>query len=284
VVKKLSGDKLKILSHSNPESDMSKAYSSNLTEWQWELIEPLIPVAKPGGRHREVEIWSVLNAIFYVLTQGCTWRNLPGDFPAWQTVYTYFRNWRKDGTWVEIHQRLRDWTRSEQGRKPDPSEAIIDSQSVKTAAMLNQSVGYDAGKKIKGRKRFVTVDTLGLILSVFVTAASQTEREGGKVVLQRLKEKGTRIERLHTIWVDGGFTGDTFMMWVMDFCHWIVQVVLRPLEHKGFVLLPKRWVVERTFGWLSWCRRLSRDHEGLPETSEMWIYIAMIRIMVRRLA
>ena len=169
---------------------MSKAYSSNLTEWQWELIEPLscrafyggepaecaplIPPAKPGGRNREVEIWSVLNAIFYVLTQGCTWRNLPGDFPVWQTVYTYFawrvtrhaRNWRKDGTWVAIHEKLRDWVRSEQARKPDPSEAIIDSQSVKTAAMLNQAVGYDAGKKIKGRKRFVTVDTWGLILSV----------------------------------------------------------------------------------------------------------------------
>jgi putative transposase len=263
---------------------MSKAYSSNLTQWQWELIEAMIPPAKPGGRNREVEVWEVLNGIFYVLTQGCTWRNLPGDFPAWQTVYTYFRNWRKDGTWVAIHERLRDWVRSEQERKPDPSEAIIDSQSVKTAAMVNQSVGYDAGKKIKGRKRFVTVDTLGLILSVFVTAASQTEREGGKVVLQRLKEKGTRIGRLHTIWVDGGFTGDTFMMWIMDVCHWVVQVVLRPLEHKGFVLLPKRWVVERTFGWLSWCRRLNRDHEGLPETSETWIYIAMIRIMVRRLA
>ena len=223
-------------------------------------------------------------------------------------MYTYFalrvtrhaRNWRKDGTWVAIHEKLRDWVRSQQERKPAPSEAIIDSQSVKTAAMLNQSVGYDAGKKIKGRKRFLTVDTLGLVLSVFVTAASQTERQGGKAVLERLKEKadaialrspqralhqaGTRIARLHTIWVDGGFTGDTFMMWVMDLCHWVVQVVLRPQEHKGFVLLPKRWVVERTFGWLSWCRRLSRDHEGLPETSEMWIYIAMIRIMVRRLA
>jgi transposase len=161
---------------------------------------------------------------------GCTWRNLPEDFPAWQTVYTYFRNWRKDGTWVAIHEKLRDWVRSEQGRKPDPSEAIIDSQSVKTAAMLNQSVGYDAGKKIKGRKR--------------------AARFGGKLPPK-------------SCLVDGGFTGDTFMMWVMDLC---------------------RWVVERTFGWLSWCRRLSRDREGLPETSEMWIYIAMIRIMVRRLA
>lgn len=263
---------------------MSKAYSSNLTQWQWELIQPLIPPQKHGGRSREVEVWSVLNAIFYLLTQGCTWRNLPGDFPAWQTVYTYFRNWRLDGTWFAIHERLRDWLRSQQQRQPDASEAIIDSQSVKTAAMVNQSVGYDAAKQIKERKRFVTVDTLGLVLSVFVTAASQTEREGGKIVLQRLKEKGKRIARLHTIWVDGGFTGELFMMWVMDVCRWVVQVVLRPQEQKGFVLLPKRWVVERTFGWLSWCRRLNRDHEGLPETSETWIYIAMIRIMVRRLA
>lgn len=128
-----------------------------------------------------------------MLTQGCKWRNIPGDFPAWQTVYTYFRNWTKDGTWVAIHERLRDWVRSEEDRNPEPSKAIIDSQSVKTAAMVNQSVGYDAGKKIKGGKRFVTVDTLGLILSVFVTAASQTERDGGKIVFQRLKEKGTRI-------------------------------------------------------------------------------------------
>ncbi|MCY7337406.1 MAG: IS5 family transposase [Chamaesiphon sp.] len=234
-------------------------------------------------------------------SRGCTWRNLPGDLPRWQTVYTYFRNWRKDGTWIAIHEQLRDWVRSEQERKPAPSEAIIDSQSVKTVAksavlgfpqvehlfktaMLNQSVGYDAGKKIKGRKRFVTVDTLGLVLSVFVTAASQTERECGKIVLQRLHEKGKRIARLHTICVDGGFTGDSFMMWVKDMCHWVVQVVLRPPEQQGFVLLPKRWVVERTFGWLSWCRRLSRDCEGLPETSEMWIYIAIIRIIVRRLA
>lgn len=208
-------------------------------------------------------------------------RRLPS---AWQTVYTYFRNWRLEGTWVTIHERLRHWVRSEQERKPDPSKAIIDSQSVRTAAMLNQSVGYDAGEQIKGRKRFVTVDTMGLVLSVFVTAASQTERQRGKVVLQRLKDKSKRIERLHTIWVDGGFTGDSFMMWVMDICHWVVRIVLRPQKQTGFVLISKRWVVERTFGWLSWCRRLNRDHDCLPANSETWIYIAMIRIVVRRLA
>lgn len=263
---------------------MSKVYSSNLSQVQFELIEPLIPPAKPGGRHREVDMWAVLNALFYVVVQGCKWRDLPGDFPAWQTVYTYFRNWRNDGTWVKIHDRLRDWVRVEQNRQPSPSEAILDSQSVKSAAMVSEQVGFDAGKLIKGRKRFVTVDTLGLVLRVFVTAASVGEREGGKRVLRRVKCMDKAVSRLHTIWVDGGFDGNPFMVWVMDLCRWIVQVVLRPEQTKGFVLLKKRWVVERTFGWLMESRRLVRDYELLPETSETLIYLAMIRIMVRRLA
>ncbi len=229
-------------------------------------------------------MWSVLNAIFYVLVEGVRWRALPGDFPVWQTVYTYFRNWRKDGTWLKIHDSLREWTRIEQERHPSPSEAIIDSQSVKSTAMVHEAVGYDAGKKIKGRKRFMTVDTLGLVLRVLVTAANVAEREGGKQVLKKVKHMNQKISRLTTIWVDSGFDGMPFMQWVMDFYCWVVQVVLRPKEHKGFVLLPKRWVVERTFGWLMGCRRLVRDYELLPETSETFIYLAMIRIMVRRLA
>jgi transposase len=145
-------------------------------------------------------------------------------------------------------------------------------------------VGFDAGKKIKGRKRFITVDTLGLILRVLVTAASTGEREGGKTVLHQVRQRGKAVSRLHTIWVDGGFDGEPFMQWVICFCRWIVQVVLRPEQSKGFVLLKKRWVVERTFGWLMHCRRLVRDYELLPETSQTFIYLAMIRIMVRRLA
>lgn len=263
---------------------MSKAYPSNLTRAQYEFLSELIPGSKPGGRPREVDIWAVLNAIFYVLVEGVRWRALPGDFPAWQTVYTYFRSWRKDGTWLQIHDRLREWTRIEQNRHPSPSEAIIDSQSVKSAAMVSQSVGYDAGKKIKGRKRFMTVDTLGLVLRVLVTAADVGERQGGKRVLKRVKQLGKSVARLTTIWVDGGFDGAPFMIWVMDVCRWIVQVVLRPEQTKGFVLLKKRWVVERTFGWLMGCRRLVRDYELLPQTSETFIYLAMIRMMVRRLA
>ena len=138
---------------------MSKAYPSNLTQAQFELLNDLIPKPKLGGRPREVNMCEVLNAIFYVLVEGVRWRSLPGDFPAWQTVYTYFRQWRKDGTWLQMHDCLREWTRIEQERHRSPSEAIIDSQSVKSAAMVSQSVGYDAGKQIKGRKRFMTVDT-----------------------------------------------------------------------------------------------------------------------------
>ncbi|PLZ90624.1 IS5 family transposase [Fischerella thermalis] len=263
---------------------MSKSYSTNLTQEQWELIEPLIPPSLHGGRPREVDICLVLNAIFYVLCEGCRWRALPGDFPNWQTVYTYFRNWRMDGTWVRIHDKLREWTRVDSEREPSPSEAIIDSQSVKSAAMVSLEVGYDAGKNVKGRKRFLTVDTLGLVLRVLITAASVGEREGGKQVLKKVKQMQPSVSRLHTIWVDAGFDGNPFMRWVMDFCRWIVQVVIRPKESRKFVLLPKRWVIERTFGWLTWCRRLNKDYELLPETSETFVYIAMIRIMVRRLA
>lgn len=263
---------------------MSKAYPSNLTQDQFELLNDLIPAAKTGGRPREVEMWEVLNAIFYVLVEGIRWRALPGDFPAWQTVYGYFYTWRKDGTWVQIHDRLHQWTRIEAERHPSPSEAVVDSQSVKSAAGVDEAVGYDAGKQIKGRKRFVSVDTLGLVLRVFVTAASVGERQGGKTVLKRVKQMGKGVCRLHTIWVDGGFDGEPFLQWVMNVCRWIVQVVLRPEQTQGFVLLKKRWVVERTFGWLMGCRRLVRDYELLPQTSETWIYLAMIRIMVRRLA
>ncbi len=194
------------------------------------------------------------------------------------------RNWRIDGTWVKIHDHLRQWVRLDQGRQACPSETIIDSQSIKSAAMVSQDVGFDGGKLIHGRKRFLTVDTLGLVLRVFVTAASVGEREGGKRVLKRVHQMGKAVSRLHTIWVDGGFDGEPFMIWVMDVCRWIVQVVLRPEQTKGFVLLKKRWVVERTFAWMMGNRRLVRDYELLPETSETFIYLAMIRIMVRRLA
>lgn len=176
------------------------------------------------------------------------------------------------------------WVRVAAGHDPSPSQAVVDSQSVETATMISLEVGYDAGKKIHGRKRHLTVDLLGLVLRVLVTSASLPERQGAKVVLKRVHNTGNHVKRLNTIWMDGGYRGEEFMRWVMDMFRWIVEIVLRPLEKKGFTILPKRWVVERTFGWLNWCRRLSKDYERLPETSETFIYIAMIRLMVRRLA
>jgi len=263
---------------------MSKAYTSNLTRDQFELIEPLLPAAKPGGRPRSVCLWAVLNAIFYLVAQGCSWRDLPGDFPAWQTVYTYYRNWVKDGTWDALHGRLRGWTRADNDRPESPSEVILDSQSVPTAPMVHRSVGYDVAKATKGRKRHLVVDTLGLMMAVVVTAASVPERAGGQQALQTLHQLGERAARVYLVWADGGYSGPNFLHWVMDTLGWIVQVVLRPEESKGFVLLKKRWVVERTFGWWRWSRRLVQDYEQLPENAEAMLQIAMIRIMLRRLA
>lgn len=263
---------------------MAKAYPSNLTKEQWELIADLFPSAKYGGRPRKLALFDVVNAILYVLCQGCTWRGLPGDFPAWQTVYGYFHQWQKDDRWLRIHDKLYQWVRVSAERAPSPSEVAVDSQSVETATMISIEVGYDAGKKIHGRKRHLTVDLLGLVLRVLVTSASIPDRQGAKKVLKRVHCMGEGVNRLHTIWMDGGYRGEDFRHWVIDNFRWLVEIVLRPLEKTGFVLLPKRWVVERTFGWLNWCRRLSKDYERLPKTSETFIYIAIIRIMVRRLA
>ena len=262
---------------------MSKAYPSNLTQDQYELIASMLPADSDRGRPRTTCLWSVLNAIFYVLCEGCTWRGLPGDFPAWQTVYTYFRRWKKDETWLLIHDRLYKMSRLSDGRDASPSELIVDSQSVPTATMISHEVGYDAAKRIKGRKRHLTVDTLGLVLRVLVTAASVPEREGGKRVLKKVKQMGKAVRRVHSVWVDGGYDGAPFYLWAIAALRWVILVVLRPEEAKGFVLLKKRWKVERTFGWWNRYRRLSKDYEVLPETSEAFLYLAMVRIMVRRL-
>ena len=263
---------------------MSLSYPSDLSLDEFELIKAFCPKAKSGGRPRSTELWSVLNAIFYLVVEGCRWRSMPHDFPPWQTVYSYFRTWKKEGTWVKIHDALHDRNRVIAGHEISPSEVMLDSQSVKSAAFVNKEVGYDAAKIIKGRKRHLTVDCLGLVMRVLVTAASLPEREGGKQVLKQVKAMTPeRTDRLFLVWADGGYSGNPFLIWVMDILHWVLQVVLRPKEQQKFVLLPKRWVVERTFGWLMNDRRLVRDYELLPESAEAMIYIAMIRNMLRRL-
>ena len=263
---------------------MSKAYPSNLSRDQFEFIAAKLPADSRRGRPRTTSYWALLNAIFYVLCEGCTWRGLPGDFPPWQTVYTYFRRWSDDGTWQRIQDELYAITRLASGRHESPSELIIDSQSVKTANYVHQAVGYDGAKHLKGRKRHTVVDTLGLVLRVWVSAANVAESTGAKTVLQQVKAMGQTVRRVITVWADGGYGGEPLYRWAIDVLGWVLWVTLRPQRMKGFIPVPQRWKVERTFGWWNRYRRLSKDYELKPQTTESFIYLAMIRIMVRRLA
>lgn len=208
---------------------------------------------------------------------------LPSDFPCWQTVYHYFRSWRIDGTLESMNHKLHQWLRVSENREACPSAAILDSQSVKTATPAAIEVGYDGAKQIKRRKRHLLVDTLGLVVMVVVNAANVPERAGAKLVLARLQRMSQWVD-LVVIWVDGGYKGQDFMQWVMDQYRWMFQSVLRKDVINGFLPISQRWKVERTFGWFNWCRRLSKDYEILPQTSEAFIYVAIIRIMLRHLA
>lgn len=265
---------------------MHPGYSSDLTPDQFELLLPLLPPPATRGRPRSTSLLSVLNAILYVVVQGCKWRDLPRNFGVpWSTVYSYFRRWSYDGTWLRMQDRLRSSVRVMADRDPSPAELILDSQSVESDTFVHAQVGYDGGKKIKGRKRFSVVDTLGLVMRVWVSGANCAESTGGQEVLTRVGQmEPSHVERVGLIWVDGGYRGNPFAQWVMDVWRWIVVVVLRPEQMQGFQLLQKRWVVERTFGWWHGARRLSRDDEHQPLSSAAMIYLANIRLMVRRLA
>jgi putative transposase len=270
----------------------SVVYPSELSEMEWAVLAPLLPPAKPGGRPRGVDLRTILDGIFYVLRAGCQWRLLPREYGPWSTVYAYFRRWRLDGTWERVHAILRERVRRHLGRESTPSAAIMDSQSVKTPERGGPH-GYDGAKKLSGRKRHLLVDTLGLVVGVQGHPATIQDRVGARDLLRALRTSSPRLE---LIWADAAYVGP-LQIWVQQTCGWRLQIVERvggrgswmpagqepPVRPAGFQLLPRRWVVERTFAWIGRNRRMSKDYEYLPATSEVWIYLSMVRLMLKRL-
>ncbi|WP_414513439.1 IS5 family transposase [Nostoc sp. PCC 9305] len=259
-----------------------KSYPTDLTDMEWEILA-LIPPAKEGGHPRTTDMREICNAIYYHLKTGCQWNMLPGDFPPSSTVYSYYRKWQRKGVWEKLNHTLRDQVRIKLGRSTQPTAIAADSQSVKTTGKKGDVYGFDGGKLVKGRKRQTIVDSLGLLLKVVVSEGNAGERVLAAYALMELvEERPELLEKVEVMWVDSGYDGDKFALavWLMIQAH--VEVIRR--TNKDFEVLPKRWVVERTFGWFNQYHRLSKDYERLPEMSEAAIYAVMTRIMLRRLA
>jgi transposase len=259
--------------------------SSSMTDAQWELLETLLPppgnTAGRGGRPEKHDRRRVLDAIFYLVRGGIAWAALPAEFPPAKTVYGIFRRWTAAGVWCRLHDALRDRVRIRAGRHPQPTAAVIDSASVRGADTVPaRSRGYDAGKRVNGRKRHIAVDTGGLLLAVVVTVAGIQDRDGAVRLLAALRAKFSTIG---LIWADGGYAG-RLVTWAKTVLSFAVTIVKRTDDLAGFRVIPRRWVVERTLGWISKHRRCVRDYETLPEHAEAMVYIAMIMTMSRRLA
>ncbi len=260
---------------------MRKTYPTDLSDAEWTRLQAYLPNPKAEGRPRTHSLRDVLDAIFYVLKSGCQWRLLPHDFPPWSSVYYHFRRFRLNGLWTLILKVLRAAERKRAGKNPQPTAAIMDSQSVKTVEESAHPSGYDAHKNVKGRKRHLLVDTLGILLSVYVTPAEVQDRIGARCLLAGLK---VLLPHLKKIWADGAYTGEKLAGWCKEQGGWELQIVQRSADTEGFAVLPHRWIVERTLGWLMRNRRLSKDYERMVQSSESFIEVAMIRLILRRLA